>query len=89
MVILPAEDWQKLKEEIEKISSYIYNYKEKEQSKWLTSEEARKILNVSKRTWQTYRNRRLLPFSQVGKKVLVKKCDLEEFINSKQIKRIL
>ena len=77
-VLVPVENWQQMQNEISKISQYIYNKENESQYEWLTSEQARQILGVSKRTWQTYRNRRLIPFSQIGKKILIKKSDLED-----------
>lgn len=87
MVMVPSADWQKMQEEIGKISEYIINKEEENQSEWLTSEQAREILGVSSRTWQTYRNRRLIPFSQIGKTILVKKSDLEEFLKTHRIEK--
>ena len=86
-VLVPAEDWQKIQEEISKISQYVYNKEKESQSEWLTSEQARQILGISKRTWQTYRNRRLIPFSQEGKKIQVKRSDLEEFLKTHRIEK--
>lgn len=87
MVMVPSADWQKMQDEIGKISEYICNKEKESQSEWLTSEQTREILGVSKRTWQTYRNRRLIPFSQIGKTILVKKSDLEKFISNHNIKK--
>lgn len=53
---------------------------------WLSSEEVKKILGVSAKTWQKYRNERRIPFSQFGRKIYVKRSDLEDFINSHCIK---
>lgn len=55
-------------------------------SEWLTSEEARKILAVSAKTWQLYRDKRIIPFSQFGRKIYVKRTDLEAFMEEHKIK---
>lgn len=47
---------------------------------WVTSEEARKVLGVSPKTWQAYRDKRLLEFAQIGRKILVRKSSLEAFL---------
>lgn len=53
---------------------------------WIESEEGRKLLGVSSKTWQTYRDERVIPFSQFGRKIYVKKADIEAFLQSHTIK---
>ena len=60
--------------------------KNKTGEEWLSSEEVKKILGVSAKTWQKYRNERRIPFSQFCRKIYVKRSDLEDFINSHCIK---
>jgi excisionase family DNA binding protein len=72
---------QNIEAAIQEIKAAIFSSKEEEiQSQWLESEEARKQLNVSKKTWQQYRNRKALPFSQFGRKIYVKRADIEAFL---------
>ena len=54
---------------------------------WLTSEEARKILGVSSKTWQNYRDQGVIPFSQTGRKIYVLRSDLDNYLKSHRIKR--
>lgn len=54
---------------------------------WLTSEEARKILGVSPKTWQNYRDRGIIPFSQTGRKIYVLRSDLDNYLKSHRISR--
>ncbi len=46
----------------------------------LTGEEARKMLNVCPATWQKMRDNRKIAFSQVGRKIYVRKSDVEEYL---------
>ena len=39
---------------------------------WLSSDDVCRILRISKRTLQNYRDNRILPFSQVGRKIYYK-----------------
>lgn len=55
------------------------------QARWIESDEARKMLGVSPKTWQTYRDTRVLPFSQFGRKIYVKQADLDAFLESHKI----
>lgn len=59
--------------------------KEEAKSIWIESEEARKMLGVSQRTWQAIRDRRDIPFSQYGRKIYVKVEDIDEFIESHKV----
>lgn len=81
LTAIPESRLQNLETAIQEIKSAIFSSKEEEiQSQWLESEEARKQLNVSKKTWQQYRNRKALPFSQFGRKIYVKRSDIEAFL---------
>lgn len=52
----------------------------------LSSEEVMKVLGVSAKTWQKYRNERRIPFSQIGRKIYVKRTDLDAFMEEHKIK---
>ena len=54
---------------------------------WLSSKQVQKILRISQKTWQTYRDKRLIKFSQVGQKIYVKATWLEEFLENNSIKK--
>ena len=54
---------------------------------WLSSEEARQILGVSPKTWQNYRDRGIIPFSQTGRKIYVLRSDLDNYLKSHRIER--
>ncbi|MBD5368943.1 MAG: helix-turn-helix domain-containing protein, partial [Bacteroides sp.] len=52
---------------------------------WLESEEARKLLGISPKTWQNYRDQRLIPFSQIGRKIYVNQADIDNFLHKHRI----
>ena len=54
------------------------NYKLKE--RWLDNQEVMILLNISKRTLQTYRDEALIPFSQIGFKMYYRAIDIERFL---------
>jgi predicted DNA-binding transcriptional regulator AlpA len=56
--------------------------------KWLSSDQVCKILGISSRTLQNYRDQRLLPFSQpIGKrKIYYKAADIQEYLESYYVK---
>jgi excisionase family DNA binding protein len=53
---------------------------------WLTSEQICAILRISIRTLVTYRQRGILPFSQIGRKIYYKASDIEEYLERHYIK---
>jgi LmbE family N-acetylglucosaminyl deacetylase len=53
---------------------------------WVESTEARKILGVSAKTWQDYRDKRVIPFSQYGRKIYVRRADIEAFLQKHFVK---
>jgi hypothetical protein len=49
--------------------------------KWFDNQEVCMILNISKRTLQTYRDNGTLPFSQINHKMYYKPEDVERILN--------
>lgn len=81
LMIISSEMWDDLQFQLNEIASLIRNRNSREvSSDWIESEVARKILGVSKRTWLSYRQKRILPFCQLGKKIFIKRGDLDHFM---------
>lgn len=53
--------------------------------KWLDAQETCQMLNISKRTLQTYRVRRIIPASNIEGKFYYKEKDIVEYLKSKTI----
>ncbi|MBO7476892.1 MAG: helix-turn-helix domain-containing protein [Salinivirgaceae bacterium] len=87
LVLLPEREWQNFNKKLDEITSLVINRNaEEHNSEWIESEEARRILGISKTTWQLYRDQRLIPFSQFGRKIYVKRADLNAFMNQHYLK---
>lgn len=54
-------------------------------AEWLESETARKLLGVSSKTWQNYRDQRAIPFSQIGRKIYVNRANLDASLRRHRI----
>jgi excisionase family DNA binding protein len=54
--------------------------------RWLTSEEVCHILKISKRTLQSYRDREILPYAQIGRKIYYKASDIDDYLDAYYIK---
>lgn len=61
--------------------------KNRSNENWLDNKQVCKLLRISLRTLQTYRDTGVLPFSQIGRKCYYKVTDIEQFINQQQIKK--
>ena len=86
MVVLPQSVWEKFMGQVQKVEERLQEMqKASALNRWLESEDARKQLGVSSRTWQAMRDKRLIPFSQFGRKIYVKQADLEAFMMSNYV----
>jgi len=87
-IVLEEAKLNQLFSEISEIKSAIKNQKEESLvNQWIQSETARKALGVCRKSWQDYRNKKIIPFSQFGRKIYVKKADLEAFMMKNYIKQ--
>jgi exonuclease VII small subunit len=61
--------------------------KDKSLRKWLDNQDVCLLLNISKRTLQTYRDNGTLPYSQIGHRMYYKTEDVEKVLNQLKNKR--
>ena len=83
MVLIPQAEWEKVSSTLEEVKVLLADkVKQEVNNQWMFSDEARKMLGVSQKTWQTYRDKRIIPFAQVGRKIYVKRADVESFMQN-------
>lgn len=86
MIMVPEEEWRNLHDTLEQIIDLITRRNADDSgSEWIESEDARKILGVSPKTWQNYRDKRIIPFSQIGRKIYVNRADIDAFLRQHRI----
>ena len=86
MVVLPQSVWEGVTNDLQQLKEMLQSRNAEEVGKqWVESTEARKMLGVSQKTWQNYRDKRIIPFSQVGRKIYVRRADLQAFMESHYI----
>jgi len=86
MVVLPKETYDDIINGIQEVKDLINGKaKEEQENAYLVSEEARKMLGVSPKTWQSYRDKRVFPFIQFGRKIYVNRADIVAFLESHKI----
>lgn len=89
LAVVPQSFLNKLEEKIDQLESILKEKTEEElNSQWIESVRIPKILGISQKTWQTYRDKRLIPFSQIGSKIFVKRADLDDFMHKHYIQSI-
>ncbi|MCD8060421.1 MAG: helix-turn-helix domain-containing protein [Bacteroides fragilis] len=87
VVLVPQSVLDELIQEVKAVKEICMNrfQENKNGEEWLSSEEVKSILGVSAKTWQKYRNEKRIPFSQFGRKIYVKKADLDAFMENHKI----
>lgn len=87
LTILTKEDLQELRQElIQEIKAGFSAAASSIQSDtYLTSEQVCELLGISSKQFQKYRNERRIAFSQFGRKIYVKRSDLDHFLESHRI----
>ena len=86
MVMLPQTEWEGMKSDLQELKELVRTKSDEElNSQWIESTQARQLLGVSQKTWQGYRDNRIIPFVQVGRKIYVKRGDLNKFMQDHYI----
>lgn len=87
MVVIPQEEWLSLHEKLDRLAELVTNRNADDRnSEWIESDAARKMLGMSPKTSQNYRDQRVIPFSQISRRIYVCRADLEDFMRSHYIK---
>lgn len=81
--LIPSDDMISIKAEIKEIKTLLEQRPEALfQLKWVESKKIPSMLGISNRTWQSWRDKRMVPFSQFGAKIYVKLDDLNTLFES-------
>lgn len=86
MAVVPQSFLNRIEAGMNKLEAILQAKSEKEiNSQWIESVKIPKLLGISQKTWQTYRDKRIIPFSQIGSKIFVRRVDLEKFMKDHYI----
>lgn len=86
MAVVPQSFLNRMEANMEKLEKILLKKSQEEiNNQWIESVRIPKLLGVSPKTWQSYRDRRIIPFSQIGSKIFVKRADLEIFLQTHYI----
>ena len=84
IINIEARTFEAMAERFKQFAQRVNNLcrpQNKELKKWLDNQEVCMILNISKRTLQTYRDNDTLSFSQINHKMYYKPEDVEQVLN--------
>ena len=84
--MVPEEEWRNLHDTLVQIIDLITRRNtDDSSSEWIESEASRKLLGLSPTTWPIYRDQRLIPCSQIGRKIYISRADLDAFLRKHRI----
>ncbi len=89
VITIQSEAFQEIINSIQEIKETIsvQNNQQPLSEKWLDIQEVCFLLKISKRTLQSYRDKNLLPYSQIGGKIYFRATDIEDYLQ-KHYKKI-
>ncbi|MFI3294101.1 MAG: helix-turn-helix domain-containing protein [Rikenellaceae bacterium] len=76
----------RLSEFAQRVEKLYHKRNDKTLSQWLDNEDVCRMLNISKRTLQSYRDNGVLAYTQVDRKIYYSVAEVNRFINDKKIK---
>ena len=87
-IVLTEVDFKELQTKLEVITSQLKGLYKKDplSEKWLDNQDVCMILKISTRTLQTYRDKGILPFSQISNKIYYKASDIENHLEKNYVK---
>ena len=98
VITIENQAFSKLLSNLENLTREIHSQNEKSTVKrelpkerlklgdqWLDNEEVCKLLKVTKRTLQNYRDNFILPYSQIGRKIYYKASDVQTLLEKNYV----
>ena len=86
--IITDSNWARLRDEILSLAETCHKAfgGQSRHTEWLHNGDVCKLLNISKRTLQHYRDTGVLPFSQIGHKCYYRREDVDRLLKTKSVK---
>lgn len=89
IIAIESRTFEQMKGRFEDFSRQIKSLcgDSQEKEKWFGSDDVCKLLQISPRTLQSYRDNGILSYSQIGRKCYYRVSDIENLISQSQIKK--
>ena len=86
--IITDSNWARLRNEILSLAEICHKAfgEQSRHTDWLHNGDVCRLLNISKRTLQHYRDTGVLPFAQIGHKCYYKREDVDRLLETKSVK---
>lgn len=86
---IESRTFEQMKERFREFSQQVKNLcgEGQDKEKWLGNDDVCSLLQISKRTLQSYRDNGTLPYSQIGRKCYYRVSDIENLIGQSQINK--
>lgn len=81
-IFITVEQYQEMAKGIEEIKAALVQKEKDPKDIVLSNDEFMKLLKISRRTAFTWRSEGLIGFSQVGKTILYRMSDIQDFLDS-------
>lgn len=86
VITIESALFQQIQREIVEIKAMLLNMEDKKMKEsTLNGADVRKLLKISRRTLQTYRDRGLISFNQIGSKIIYSSDDVKAFLDSHHV----
>ena len=85
ILIIDEKKFDALMEKVELLCNILPVNKEVSREDYLDSKEVMRVLGICQKTWQTYRDKKIIPYTKISRKVYVKRSDLDKFMQSNLI----
>lgn len=88
IVAIESKTFEQMKGRFQDFARQVKNLcgDSQDKEKWLSNEDVCSLLQISKRTLQSYRDTGILPYSQIGRKCYYRVSDMEQLICQSQSK---
>lgn len=80
-IILSTEQFSKIENRLDELSNKLAENQKSPKDVFLDNQEFIQLMNISKRTAQTWRDKNIISFSQIGSKIYYKMSDVEMLID--------
>ncbi len=80
-IILSKDQFDFINARLEQIQSYLSNKQKDNKDVFLDNQEFLQLMNISKRTAQTWRDEGIISFSQIGSKIYYRMSDVQTLLD--------
>ena len=91
LILLPETEYEELTAKIDQVNEKLDDLfsNPPQDSKcldWLTSDEVIKLLQISRKTLQNYRDDNLIGFTRINRKIYYSKAEIEQLLRENYVK---